>query len=664
MINHCWGGAKMEAIHREISKEFLTTDVLVVGGGTAGCHAAVAASQEGASVILVEMDGAVGGVATRANISTYHYGSRGGLQDWVDKQVISRQRQFGGQDFLSHPEAKRSVLSEMLEQNQVRVLLNSIAYDVIVEDNRVAGVCLAGPGGLKEIRAKITIDCTADGDIAAAAGASFTIGRELDGVSHLYSLAPRIVKKHPKTGLPQIGQINFDAGWVHSIDVRDVSYAYMEGRQHLLDYLTEGAEAEQDRHLLSIAPKLGVREGRHIIGDYVMNLEDFMYDRHFDDVVIRSCSHYDTHARDMGNESDFAQEWLVVLDMFVKGHYWCDVPYRCLLPQGVNGLLVASRALSVDREVSMGVRMQRDIQKLGVAAAMSARDKVDPRQVSLLALQSKLVERGVLKQTDLGRSYTDNLSFQEGPLSGRRFSIDDIHILDPVAAVDLALELSTYIGGKEESIAIWWLVQLGQVSVAPLTLLMDSAQVHPIRRSAAYGLALLGSKEAVSFLMNMLREREDNRPDHLKSYPKWVSAVILLRMLGHAEAYSEIMVLLEENHSASINTMILQYLEQTCDQLKPETRRELGDRLKRWIDRPEVGNDYVAQGELVTTSLRWNLASWAGLILARLGDEAAIRLCEEYVDHPRLYIRLAVEIALQKIRKLLAEASLKGCETA
>jgi hypothetical protein len=660
--------ANVNATNREVSKEQLITDVLVVGGGTAGCHAAVAASQEGANVIVVEMDGAVGGVATRANISSYHYGSRGGLQDLVDKKVIARQRQFGGQDTLSHPEAKRSVLSEMLVQNQVRVLLDHLAYDVIVENNRVAGIRAAGPGGLKEIRAGVTIDCTADGDIAAAAGASFTIGRELDGVSHLYSLAPRVVKKHPKTGLPQIGQINFDAGWVHSIDVRDVSYAYMEGRQHLLDYLTEGAKAEQDRHLLSIAPKLGVREGRHIIGDYVMNLEDFMYDRHFEDVVIRSCSHYDTHARDMGNESDFAQEWLVVLDMFVKGHYWCDVPYRCLLPQGVDGLLVASRALSVDREVSMGVRMQRDIQKLGeaagLAAAMSARDQVDPRQVSLLALQSRLVERGVLKQTDLGRSYTDNLSFQEGPLSGRRFSIDDIHILDTMAAEDLALKLSTYIGGKEESIAVWWLVQLGQVSFAPLKRLMDSAQAHPIRRSAAYGLALLGSKEAVPFLMNMLREREDNRPDHLKSYPKWVSAVILLRMLGHAEAYSEIMALLEENHSASINTMILQYLEQTCHQLKPETRRELGDRLKRWIDRPEVGNDYVAQGELVTTSIRWNLASWVGLILARLGDKDAIRLCEDYVGHPRLYIRLAVETALQKIRKLLAEASLKGCETA
>lgn len=640
-------------------KALLAADVLVVGGGTSGCNAAIAAAQEGAAVIVVEMDGAVGGVSTRANISSYHYGSRGGLQDEVDRKVLARGRVFGGRDTLSHPEAKRAVYSELLSEHKVRVLLNHTAVRVLRENGRVAGVLAAGPDGLKEIRAKVTVDCSSEGDIAAAAGASFTVGRGFDGVSHQYSLAPRVIGKHPKTGKPQLAQINFDAGWVHSPSVRDVSLAYREGRAHLLRYLTEGEGA--GRHLLSVAPKLGVREGRHTIGDYVLTLDDYLYDRRFDDVVTRSCSHYDTHARDMGNESDFAQIWLVVLDLFVKGTYWCDVPYRCLLPRGVDGLLVASRALSVDREVSMGVRMQRDIQKTGeaagVAAAMSAAMGLEPRALPVAELQRRLIARGVLKPDDLIRSGTTNLSFREGVLSGFGLSREYVRGLNGEEACSLAERLASYIGSEEESFAIWWLLQLGRPAAEPPLLeLMNGSAGHAARRSAALALGLLGGREAVPFLMQMLRTREDNRPDHLKPYPKWVSAVIVLRLMRCREAVDEAVRALEENHSASINTVLLQYLHDICGELDRAARQGLIGRLERWYGRGEVGEDYTAQGELVTSSIRWNMACWVGLICARLGDDRGIALCEPYLSHPRRYVQLAAAGGISRMKRLLAEA--------
>ncbi|TBL80681.1 FAD-dependent oxidoreductase [Paenibacillus thalictri] len=645
------------------AKEQLSADVLVVGGGTAGCNAAIAAAQEGASVIVVEMDAAVGGVATRSNISSYHYGSRGGLQDLVDKKVMARQAVFGGRDSLSHPEAKRSVYSEMLKEHGVRVLLRHTAFDVWVEDGQVAGVVAAGPAGVVDIRAKVTIDCSADGDIAAAAGANFTVGREFDGICHLYSLTPRTVAKHPRTGKLQLGQLNFDAGWVHSSSVLDVSAAYMEGRAHLAKYLTEGPGSGQ--HLLSAAPKLGVREGRHITGDYVMNMDDFLYDRHFDDVVSRACSHYDTHAKDLGNESDFAQIWLVVLDMFVKGSYWCDIPYRSLLPKGVSGMLVASRALSVDREVSMGVRMQRDMQKVGeaagVAAAISAARGLEPRQLPVAELQRRLVERGVLKPHDLTRTETANLTFQHGELAGVPISREYLCKMSPAEAERLAQKLAAYIGAKEEGFAIWWLVQLGKPAEAPLLGLMNGKGEYACRRSAAFALGLLGSETAVPFLLRMLRSREDDRPQHLKPYPKWVAAVIVLRLLRCKDAYTDVLAALEENHSASFNTLLLQYLYERCGELSREQQLDLTERLQRWFECPGVGGDYTAQGDLVTTSIRWNMASWVGLIMAAAGHPGGIELCRPYLNDPRQYVRLAIAAGIERMKIHLAEHTEKGC---
>lgn len=642
--------------------ERMTADVLVVGGGTSGCHAAIAAAQEGAGVVVIDMDGAVGGVPTRANISSYHYGSRGGLQDTVDRRVLSRQKILGGRDTLSHPEAKRSVLSEMLHENKVTVLLNHTAYEVLVENSRVVGVLAAGPEGVKEIRAKVTVDCTSEGDIAAGAGATYTVGREFDGVSHLYSLTPRVIGKHSKTGAPQLAQINFDAGWVHSLSVRDITLAYMEGRSHLLDYLSSAEGTGQ--HLLSVAPKLGVREGRHIAGDYVLNMDDYLYDRRFDDVVTRSCSHYDTHAKDMGNESDFAQIWLVVLDMFVKGMYWCDVPYRCLLPRGVDGLLVASRALSVDREVSMGVRMQRDIQKTGeaagVAAAISAARGLGPREVPIQELQRRLLERGVLKPEDLTRSGTTNLTLRTGSLAGLSLSPEYIRGLSAEEGGKLAGQLAAYIGTAEEGYAVWWMLQLGQVSAPAFLQRMSSSEQHAVRRAAAFGLGLTGSKEAVPILMRMLKEREDNRPDHLKPYPKWVSAVIVLRLMAYHDAYDEVLKALEENHSASINSILLQYVYECCPALSAGERVRLIRRLETWLNRPEVGEDYTAQGDRVTVSIKWNMAAWVGLILTRMGEEKGIGMVEPYLHHPRRYVQLAAARGIARMKQLLADAPTTG----
>ncbi|XID92669.1 FAD-dependent oxidoreductase [Paenibacillaceae bacterium WGS1546] len=632
-------------------------DVAIIGGGTAGCFAAMAAAQEGAQVVLLEKDEAVGGVGMRAGINAYHFGSRGGLQNDVDRQTLERQRTLGGYSAPYHPEAKGSVISERLRRLGVRVLLNTVVYEALTEGRRVVGVKYVSDRGLGEVRAKVVIDCTADGDIAALAGASFTVGRAFDGVSHLYSLAPRVLKPDGKSGGRQLGVMNFDAGWVDPLDVDDVSLAYMEGRGHLLRMYEEAAESGSSGYeLLAAAPQLGIREGRHIVGDYVLQLEDYLYDRHFADVVIRSYSHYDTHARDLGNESDFSQIWLVVMDRFVKDGLWCDVPYRCLLPRGLDGMLVASRALSLDREVSMGVRMQRDMHKLGeaagVAGAMAALSGRNPRDLEADSLQRRLTERGVLQPEDLNRSASNNLRFRSGPLASRPLDRSRLARLDSVESAELAGSLIGYLGTEEEGLALWWMREWGAPCVQPLLRRLNADEEPAARTAAAFGLALLGRQEAVPLLLELLVRREDGRRDRLdiyhKAYPKWLSAIVLLRLLDSPAAYREAVKALQEGHSASINTFLLQYLYQIADRAEPEEREQLARLLPGWLGELGPGADYVAQGERVTVSLRWNLTHWAALLLSRLGKPEGGELCRPYLKDPRKFVRTAARLALER----------------
>lgn len=314
--------------------------------------------------------------------------------------------------------------------------------------------------------------------------------------------------------------------------------------------------------------------------------------------------------------------------------------------------------------------MQRDIHKVGeaagVAAAMSVAEKVKPRELHIPQLQQKLIERGVLSKEDLERQTTTNLSFEQGALADQHLGIDWMLNLSLSERRQMMDDLITYIGNDEEGKALWWMMQIGKDCSEPLLQLMNHGATHHERRSAAFGLALLRKPESIPFLLEILTGREDNSASKVnvnhKSNPKWVSAVVLLRLMDRLEAFPEVLKALHENHSASINTFLLQYLYQAADKLAPGEQARLIQELKEWIRQPDVGEDYVAQGDRVVVSLRWNLTCWVAMILAKLGDEAGISLCEEYLEDQRVYIRNAAVNILDRVKSELQASRLKGSE--
>jgi glycine/D-amino acid oxidase-like deaminating enzyme len=624
----------------------IETDVLVAGGGTSGCLAALAAAEEGARVVLVESDSALGGVATRGGIHRYYYGSPGGLQELVDRRTEEIARVFGGITKGFHPEAKRAALSALCAERGVQVFLITVVNGVTMSGLTVSGVTTASPWGQLRIEAKVTVDCTGNGSIVRMAGGTLRYGRELDGIYHNYSYIPR--------GLQDgvLGYDNLDAGWVDPYDPWDVTRAFFRGREWVEEACRQGSR------YFGLSAMLGLREGGRIEGDTTIRLEDYIEDTPAPDVIARSYSHLDNHGFDTGNESGFSQLWIAVLGLFTKG-LWCDIPYGSLLPRGLEGILVGGRALSVDRDVSMGVRMQKDMHKVGeaagVAAAMSIRSRVSLREIDRRALQQRLVERGVLEQTDLERKQRRNLRFTQEPLA--HIDPEEIKAAPEGLLRDLVHALGTGEGWK----AVWLLAHKAGPRPFVIQLLTGKLQEDsPVenRMMAAIVLCLMGNHETVPFLLSLIASKEKIKlSDHPKCVPFWVAAFVLLRLMKNKAALQQALTALEETESSVIHTFLLDYLSVLLPDMTQDEQNRTASVLSRYLQRTELGADYLMHGKR-PESLRWSLELRGANLLKRLGREAPVPdVWREAAADPRRYVSRAAEYLLNPALSSRAQAS-------
>ncbi|MFP5349326.1 MAG: FAD-dependent oxidoreductase [Gammaproteobacteria bacterium] len=332
------------------------------------------------------------------------------------------------------PELFKLVALEMIDEAGVRFLFHALATDVI-GDTRVEGVVFETKSGPLVIRARSIIDCTGDGDIAARAGARYEIGRPDDGLVQPMTLMFRMVEfereafaayvqEHPDQwrgvhGLwdlirraqasgelslpredllffatPHPREVSVNSTRVTKVlgtDVWDLSYAEWHSRRQLraiVEFLKRYVPGFARAYVAQSGAHIGVRETRRIIGDYVLTRDDVLAVRKFDDVVARCSYPIDIHnPRGSGT----------VLRRLPPGEAY-DIPLRCLLPAGVDGLLVAGRCISGTHEAHSSYRVMPVAMALGqaagVCAALGARAKQMPRAVPHTAVQQELIRQG------------------------------------------------------------------------------------------------------------------------------------------------------------------------------------------------------------------------------------------------------------------------------
>lgn len=438
-------------------------DVVVSGGGTAGISAALSAARSGAKVLLVEKNSYVGGTAA-SGLPFIDFFTRDGKQIvagqaeelmsrlYQEKAALGHIRTSGGHlnsVTMIDPEWVKIVAEEMLLENGCDILYHSFVCGARVEDSALRSIQIANKNGLTDMEADCFIDTTGDGDVAKFSGAKYHQGRESDGLCQAMSLlfklgdvdveqATKLFSENPIVECPLGGDHKYNlhisgkltnwnemilrekifphkdhniwAGtlreneltYVNTIrvsqkngaDAFELSEAEIEGRRQLkkvIRFLNANVPGMEKAHITSVPNGIGVRETRRIDGEYTLTGDDILQGQKFEDCIAKNGYCIDIH-------DPKGEGWGV---SFIESEDHCyDIPYRCMVPEKIDNLLVAGRCISTTAEALASTRIMPSCMALGeaagVAAALAAAKKDSPRKVDVAQLQRLLRKKGAI----------------------------------------------------------------------------------------------------------------------------------------------------------------------------------------------------------------------------------------------------------------------------
>ncbi len=445
--------ARAESLAQDAPQEVLKTQVCVIGGGSAGTGAALAAARAGANVVLVESESVLGGTSTNSWVNSWEPTSGA---DGIPREIYDRMKldplgvtyadydsgapRRGGRGLPFEPRVFNFTSREMLEATgRCKVLLGTTFFRAHREKDRIDAVEAWFAGKRLRIEADMFIDSTADGDVCVDAGCDFHMGEDpkalykepsapvkaemsLNGLTLCYRITDTGVRQKPY--LPRDVQVGICGKGVHIVEMPNGDHvlnpvnmidgnavlhmeyselmreAYRRVLEHFfwLQQLPADDGSRWTRFvrdkgygtwvIAGVAPRIGVRETRRILGDYVLNEHDCQAglkgQTHPDIIAITD------HAVDIHGRKGRLYE-------VPNGAY--GVPYRCLTPKGVDNLYIASRAASFSHIAASSCRLCRTMMTLGQAAgnaaAMAVAQGSQARQVDVAALQAKLTAQGV-----------------------------------------------------------------------------------------------------------------------------------------------------------------------------------------------------------------------------------------------------------------------------
>ncbi|RXZ80302.1 FAD-dependent oxidoreductase [Paenibacillaceae bacterium] len=492
-------------------------DVIIVGLGTAGAIAAITAGRSGLRVLGIERMNAMGGTGTSGAVLNYYFGSKGGLYEQLDEAVAALEKQGYTKSNGINSELKKVVLEREALLAGCKIAYESSVTGVYLDGNRVLGLRWAGPEGTHSTAARFIIDCTGNAEVCAAAGCATRMGRELDGMMQPYSNAVMLVEgkrvKHYYT----------DAGYVDATDARAMSAAIIDSST-LPTHLMENYE--DSRRLLRTAPLLGIRESRCIVGEENVTLPAYLSGKVTSKPIFYAYSNLDSHSKDMALESETLQDWSVVASLWGM-NLSIPVPLGALIPRGFDGLLTAGRCIALDHDFTTAIRMKRDMQKCGEAAAaavsIAMKDGIAVRDIDYNKLLAVLTTTGCYrKDNDVGMKDTQHKEDEHNRVVGWMSDVETIR-----AGLD----------STKPGIAIWSAKRLDHAIRPDLRLWMLEAGREHLRKHSALALGLLGDPLALPVLRSIVRERDAFVPQTSRKYniARALAAIYLLGKLQDQE---------------------------------------------------------------------------------------------------------------------------------
>ena len=416
-------------------------DVLVCGAGLAGIGAAVSAARGGAKTMVVERNGFAGGFFTAIVGSAFD----GFVDERTGRPVVGgivfemlermgviesgqgselRYNVNGDLSFVEmhpdrviprcDPERFKRAADAILEEAGVQVLFHTQVADVVAQDGHIDAVIVSNKAGLVAVRPKVVIDCTGDGDVSAWAGVPFEKAEALQPMSLHFRIAylepsfdlrrrcaavlkeanergelERYAGPYPATFSGRDVYFNATRYPGDNTDPVDWTAAEIQGRKDawiMFENWQRELDEFKDAYFMTSGPVAGARESRRIVGDYTLTEGDVVEGRAQDDAVVIGAWRIDQHPAHQVGYHDIP--WTPPY----------HIPYRTLLPEGCDNLLVAGRchsatsaALASSRVTATAMGMG---QAAGIAAALSAGRKKTPREVTVADLQDRIRAEG------------------------------------------------------------------------------------------------------------------------------------------------------------------------------------------------------------------------------------------------------------------------------
>ena len=386
-------------------------DVIVAGSGPAGTAAAVMAGRMGAKVLIIEWNNAIGGISTSGMMSHW----TGSVTSPMYTEILQRSadmnegEQKGKIQQFINPENLKTVYLDMLKDANVDVLLYTFVCGVVMEGDQLTGVITESKSGRRVFRSKFVVDGTGDGDVAAFAGVEYHKGRESDGKMQPTTLMFKVAgvdmsravllgsfestyqtekgelqalaKEHIpypaghllayKSTLPGIVTLNMtnctDIDGTKAENLTKAEIVCRSQMPAIIKYLREFVPGFENCYIISAASLMGVRETRHFKGMYTLNENDILTAKVFDDWVVRGAHfNFDVHNLTGAglDKTGVQKNWNQP-----KGY---TIPYGCLVPEKINGLLLSGRNISGTHIAHSNYRVMPICVGIGAAAGAAA----------------------------------------------------------------------------------------------------------------------------------------------------------------------------------------------------------------------------------------------------------------------------------------------------
>jgi hypothetical protein len=422
-------------------------DIVVLGGGPAGIAAAVAAARAGRRTLLIERYGFLGGMGTAAGVTNFcglHANVHGEMHRVVQgiaSELLDRIDRLGG---LNAPHlilgkifaqaydtaAYKIAADDLLAAHKVDILFHALGAGVVMHDERrINAVMVETKGGRQAVRAGIFIECSGDGDLAAWAGAPFEIGDNngsmlypsmmfrLNGIDpekagEAWRTIPALMEQAEAAGTHRFPRkaaivrpqrhgiewrVNFtqlarpDGTAVNGLEPDDLTRGEIDGRRQAIQAFEflRSVPGFENSYIVDLPPQLGIRETRRVVGGYMLSGDDVLGCASFPDSI---------GVNGWPMEQHVAGNVIFKFPPIPESRGFNELPYRMLVPDGVDNLLMAGRCASMTHDGQSAARVSGACfamgEAVGMAAALALSGNTIPRDIAVEKLQQALQQQG------------------------------------------------------------------------------------------------------------------------------------------------------------------------------------------------------------------------------------------------------------------------------